>query len=107
MDNDELEKLIVKMSNVPVTPYYNSYGNTGPMGPPGLQGPIGPPGFSYFQIKKEQLKVKLDILNAAFNLDIEDYKVYLNLINSDDEANLEIANGLLANLHNNYNITKK
>lgn len=100
MDNDELEKLLNGLSNVPITTYYgNSYSN--------LQGSMRPPRSSYFQIKKEQLKVKLDILNTAFNLDIEDYKVYLNLINSDDEANLEIANGLLANLHNNYNITKK
>ena len=105
MDNDEIEKLLNSMSNVPITPYYgNSYSSLHLQGP---QEPIGSPGLSYFNFKRYQLKVKLDILNAAFNLDIEDYKVYLNLINSDDEANLEIANGLLANLHNNYNITKK
>lgn len=58
-------------------------------------------------MSKYEYITMLNILHTAFNLDIEEYKNILNLINSNDDANIEIAGAMLRNLHRNYNITKK
>lgn len=61
----------------------------------------------YYNPKVNKYITMLNILHTAFNLDIEEYKNILNLINSNDDANIEIAGAMLRNLHRNYNITKK
>ena len=58
-------------------------------------------------MSKYEYITMLNILHTAFNLDIEEYKNILNLINSNDDANIEMAGAMLRNLHRNYNITKK